>query len=133
MCHQSWKSSIEREGNCKNCKTVIIVTAIIMAKGYSPLRGRIPDDKRQVCKMNTMYTVMIWMILKFRSLICLQSSVLVCKNTEPHRYLQMNSEQKARYHPKHYEIIKVRFCELLTQKKWSLPNINLSIVSVLPL
>lgn len=49
MRHPSWKSSIEREGNFKNYNTVIILTAVIMAKGYSPLRGGIPTNKRQVC------------------------------------------------------------------------------------
>lgn len=86
MCHSSWKNSTEREGNCKDWKTVIILTAIIMAKGYSPLRGGIPTNKRSA-KWTHCYMEITWMILKFRSLTCLQSSVLVCKNIEPHKCL----------------------------------------------
>lgn len=81
LCCQSWKSSIEREENCKNCKTVKILTAIIMAKGYCPLRSGIPTKDRSA---KWTHCTWWWSDFFFRSLTCLQSSVLVCKNIEPH-------------------------------------------------
>lgn len=46
MRRQSWKSSIEREENCKSCKTVKILTAIIMAKGYCPPEKWNPNQQK---------------------------------------------------------------------------------------
>lgn len=92
MCHRSWKSGIERE---ENCKTVTILNAIIMEKGYCPLRRGIPTKKRQVAKWT--HCTWWWSGWSSHSEAWLLSRVQFWfeKYWPSQVSLQMDSEQKA--------------------------------------